>query len=243
MTFKEFENCFNSNRDGVGFGFNKKGKQFYVKGFMDIKSAWNFYKGIPNISHVVHFRLGTSGENIPELTHPFIASELSPLPLRYIGDAPLIFHNGIIFDWKLKAQKYLIPIVKNDPLMSDTRLLSILVGKFGLEYFDRFVDNYDGKFIIMNNNKATMKGKFIHEDGVYFSNDKFKDSYYTTFADIERMYKKDKTKKEILSIQHDVEEEYEDDIDSYLDSYFEDEFYRKENLKKIKKFEFRNAWK
>jgi predicted glutamine amidotransferase len=175
MTYKEFENCDDSNGDGIGFGFNKKGKQYYVKGFMDLESAWEFYKKLPEkVAHVVHFRLGTAGGNIPQLTHPFICDERSPLFLEHTTEKPLLFHNGMALRWEMDAETEKIPVHN---YMSDTRMLAILLGKYGIENKKTILRPSYGKFIILDKGKATLMGEFIYDKGVYFSNNNFKYSF------------------------------------------------------------------
>lgn len=175
MTFEEFDNCDMANGDGIGFGFMKKGKQYLVKGFMNINDAWDFYKKIPNnVSHIVHFRLGTAGDNIPQLTHPFICSDVSPLYLEHLTDDPLLFHNGMALRWEDDAKTERIPVTSR---MSDTRMLAILLGKYGVENKKTILKSNYGKFIILNKGKATLMGDFIFDKGIYYSNSHYKYSF------------------------------------------------------------------
>lgn len=172
MTKEEFENCDDMNGDGIGFAFNKGGKQYYSKGFMDFESAWEFYEKVPeNKAHIVHFRMGTAGGNVPELTHPFICTETSPLHLDGVTEEPLLFHNGMISNWKKEAK---IERILVHSYMSDTRMLAILTGKYGVENFKSLFKPMDGKFIIFKDGKAKLYGDFIYETGIYFSNSHYK---------------------------------------------------------------------
>lgn len=165
MTHTEFMNCASGNDDGIGFGFNKNGKQAFIKGFMDEKEAWNFYKRFPEKAHIIHFRLGTAGEVGPKLTHPFICTETSNLLLSYEGTSPILFHNGMLGNWEKTARLHNIPVNKN---MSDTRMLAMLIGKLGVK--EAFRDVYSGSFIVLHDGTAFMRGTFIEENGIKFSN-------------------------------------------------------------------------
>jgi predicted glutamine amidotransferase len=181
MTEKEFMNCAEGNDDGIGFGFNKGGKQAFIKGFMDGEQAYEFYKQFPKKPHIAHFRLSTAGSVTPKLTHPFICSDTSNLLLNYVGDSPILFHNGMLFSWETYAKKYDIKI---NEFMSDTRMLAMLISKLGMK---EALDLFSGsKFIILKDGTAYMRGDFIYENGVYFSNTGYKYSYG-------RFYKKNKT--------------------------------------------------
>ncbi|OQA66343.1 MAG: hypothetical protein BWY36_00907 [Candidatus Diapherotrites archaeon ADurb.Bin253] len=177
MTQREFFNCASANDDGIGFGFNKNGKQAFIKGFMDANKAWEIYKRFPDKPHIVHFRLGTAGSVTPKLTHPFICTETSNLLLSYEGISPILFHNGCLASWEHYAKQYNIPVNEN---MSDTRCLAMLIAKLGTkEAFNLF---YGGKFIILQNGTAYLRGDFIDESGVRFSNSGYKYSYMYGFS-------------------------------------------------------------
>jgi predicted glutamine amidotransferase len=100
---KIFENCWYNNPDGAGFMYPKSGQVEIRKGFMKLKS---FKKAVEQLKKeldivttpiVFHFRIGTSGGNIPENTHPFPVSEHLPLLQKIQCRAPLaVAHNGII---------------------------------------------------------------------------------------------------------------------------------------------------
>lgn len=209
MTKEEFENCDDMNGDGIGFAFNKGGKQYYAKGFMDFESAWEFYEKVPeNKAHIVHFRMGTAGGNVPELTHPFICTETSPLHLDGITEEPLLFHNGMISNWKKEAKLERV-LVHN--YMSDTRMLAILTGKYGMENFKSLFKKSDGKFIILYKGKAKMYGDFIYEKGIYFSNTHYKYSM--------RPYSYNKAYWE-----RDLMDDYYVKYNSVKSYYYDDEF-------------------
>ncbi len=100
---KIFENCWYNNPDGAGFMFPKNGQVEVRKGFMKLK---RFKKAVEQLKKeinvvttpiIFHFRIGTSGGNIPENTHPFPVSEHLPMLQKIRCRAPLaVAHNGVI---------------------------------------------------------------------------------------------------------------------------------------------------
>lgn len=229
LTRDEFESCFDWNGDGVGIAYKSRGSFHYIKGFMNLTTAWKFYKKFPNAPHVIHFRLGTSGDNIPELTHPFICSKDSNLSLKYSGKETLLFHNGIIHDWR--AHCVIHEIDSNDKKMSDTRFAAILIGKKGI----KVLNELNGKYIALHKGKIYTKGHFIKENGVYFSNDGYKmgrydwlkdDYYYEKYYgkyDGYGGYKKEST--EISNANADSNSSYSYGFDKYPSTRSESNYY------------------
>lgn len=204
MSYEEFSNCDNSNGDGIGFGFSKDGKQLLIKGFMYLDEAWDFYQTVPEgKGHVIHFRFGTSGDNIPELTHPFICSDTSPVKdLTKLTEKPLLFHNGVNIGWEDEAKTENVPLHSR---MSDTRFMAMMIGKYGLENYKEFVSTDHGKFIILNKGKAKMIGDFIFDKGIYYSNNHYK--YDFGFG----KYRKDQRKVQVFAPSHEIFENEEDE--------------------------------
>lgn len=169
ITDEEFTNCFNRNRDGFGMAWIEDGFVNYKKGMMDLNSALTFYKSkdFP-FPHVLHFRIGTSGGNIPELTHPFLINKTSSLKLDYVGKENLLFHNGVISNWRDKLIKYLI-ISNANPLgeISDTRALAMILSRTKSSYLE--YEKYD-RFVVFNNKETKIWGGWEIENGALFSN-------------------------------------------------------------------------
>lgn len=206
MTKDEFENCFTSNSHGAGFAWKQDGLVRMEKGFMDLDKAWAYYSEFvaTKMPHVAHFRIRTAGDVCKQLTHPFIVNDTSPLNLSYAGKNPVLFHNGVFFNWE-----QLIPYLetkmgrKLKGLMSDSRFLAL-----GL-YYDTpaFVKHLrgNGAFAIVKHDKISIIGdQFIKEDGIYFSNTSYKRYRYTStytgsgvYDDDDEYYKwwKDKNKE------------------------------------------------
>lgn len=173
VTEDEFKNCFSSNGDGFGISWRKNNKVMYEKGFMDQEKAWQFYneKKISGC-HILHFRIGTSGGNVRELTHPFVISKTSPLSVSYAGRSPVLFHNGILSNWEPKHIRHIIQVGKvAEGSVSDTRALAMMLS---VNNANLLLDDDDyNRFVIFTKNKSYVWGKWLHEKGVYFSNTSF----------------------------------------------------------------------
>lgn len=165
----EFFEAFRSNKDGAGMAWRDKGKMHYIKGLMSVENAWDCYeKNIEkdNFPHIVHFRIG--GPVIPDLTHPFIISEQSELELQWSGDNDLLFHNGVISNWKsLIVPTFLALGVIPDGEWSDTRLAAMQVKKLGPD----ILCFLDGKFAVFSKKDIQIFGDWEKESqGIVWSN-------------------------------------------------------------------------
>jgi len=181
LTKDEFENCFDRNRDGVGIAYQKSGNLHYIKGLMNVETAWDTYQKLKlsGHQHVVHFRIGTAGGKTQELTHPFLVSTKSPLKLSYSGKSSVLFHNGCITRW----EDYEMPFfIANkffpDGEMSDSRMAAMLVSQLGLKVLSKL----SGKFIIFSPDKVWVRSPkdFEVSDGILYSNTSYKKYSYNS---------------------------------------------------------------
>jgi hypothetical protein len=181
LTKEEFFNCFDSNNDGFGMAWYRKTKKGivseYQKGIMNKKSAWAFYREMIKLKvsfpYVCHFRITSSGETCRELTHPFLITRKSPIRMRHSGQAPLLFHNGTVSNWKdLQTKLSLFP----KGVENDTRIVAMAVAAHGSVVLD-LIGGWN-KFALMTNNGIEKFGDWQEEKGVSFSNSGYKSYYY-----------------------------------------------------------------
>ena len=183
LTEDEIKKCFQNNSDGAGLAFpTPDGKVHIEKGFMTVEDLIDYYLysgEIPELevaSHVLHCRTATSGDTSREMTHPFKISELSPLATRELSDEPVLFHNGVIPDWKtlllnMITSKQISQMPKGP--MNDTRMAAIMASlpTVGLDVLDVLA----GKFVVVHpSGDLTIWGHFDDVNGVLFSNDGYK---------------------------------------------------------------------
>ena len=203
-TNEQFENCFDSNRDGAGFCYAKDGTVTIVKGLMSYKQFIETLEKVEKLvdptehAFLYHFRIGTQGGNTKGNTHPFpISKSDKELKALTIQTEMAMIHNGIISEtsgYRYK-QKY--------PTLSDTQVYvkdflypfakDFEVGKF-LNYksLTNIISDHlgSGKFAFLDNEgNITKLGSWIEEEGIYFSNKTYEACSYVNVGG--RMFDKD----------------------------------------------------
>lgn len=236
---EELKNSFEYNSDGAGFMYVKNGKVVIDKGYMSYDAFLKHYKSLlkefdnfKNKSLVMHFRIGTSGKNIKENTHPFpISSNTRMLRAKHLSQEDIgIVHNGIIKgygtatglnDTQEFISKYIYPIYshfkefyKNKDIM------------YGIEVITNskwaILDSEDNIYFI---------GEFIDEKGLKFSNTSYK---RTLWYDYKPTYWYDDTYwyDKAYNEQKEIEENEEDYLIQLDKEWFID-FYGNGDVKKV----------
>lgn len=104
-TKKTLEQCFERNKDGAGIMYVKNNKVIIEKGLMTFQDFYKKLKSIKkefggdltNKALVMHFRIGTHGENDKATTHPFpISNNFNDLRATYFETDLGMAHNGIM---------------------------------------------------------------------------------------------------------------------------------------------------
>lgn len=177
---KIIERMWNNNDDGAGMMYPSAGKVQIDKGYM----TYDAFKGaLEKLSKsidttatpiILHFRIGTSGGNTPENTHPFpICESLGALKKLRIKTTLGVAHNGMI------------DIIPRKKEMSDTMeyIISQLAPLQALKR-DFYKDN-NGQKLVYNATGSKLAfldgqghietvGKFLEDDGILYSNDSYK---------------------------------------------------------------------
>jgi hypothetical protein len=203
----EFFEAFRCNDDGVGMSWFNGDKTCYSKGYMKDEEAWKAYnKLIPEetFPHVVHFRIGSPVK--PELTHPFIVSEESKIEKTneiHETKSNLLFHNGVVSDWKNYAVSYFTKIGKipnGSENWMDTRVIACMVNEIG----EDILNFISGKWALVDSTKQTIfwYGDFEKEEkGIVWSNRSYTVRNYTPQmgylgAEYDRYFERNNEKKE-----------------------------------------------
>ena len=182
-TLNELKKCFEHNSDGAGIMvYNEILKKVEIsKGFM----KWEDFKNYVTRCNftkddivVYHFRIGTQGNKVPELTHPYpLTSKLENCKALDCVCKVGIAHNGIITLTSDGNSDY------NDTMLFITKYLSKLI-KNRNEYLDKDIQSLikeltNSKFAMINNRGEVVTiGDFINEDGLLFSNNSYKSYDY-----------------------------------------------------------------
>lgn len=183
-TKEELKNSFTRNSDGAGFMYVDKGRVIVDKGYMTFESFYNRYKKLlarynnfENKSLVIHLRIGTSGTNTKENTHPYIITNRVDLLHKTFAISDLgIAHNGVITDYT--------PI-ENKQNVNDTQMF---IGKYLYPLYLNYKEFYKNEYILKGIEKITgskfalldskddlyLIGDFIVEDNLSFSNTSYK---------------------------------------------------------------------
>lgn len=179
---KLIDKIWEANPDGGGMAVRTKEGIRYKKG-LDLEEFKRAFKEFAKqgSEFVVHFRLATSGPKSPILTHPFV---VSPRLVRETeGTAKLVlFHNGVVTDWKAIDLLYRSLFRTDMPALSDTEAVARVLSK--LDWGDRikFLKLLGGKWLLYGKNITVRIGKWEELDGNLLSNKnwqvKVKHEYY-----------------------------------------------------------------
>ena len=185
ITDEELRNSFENNSDGAGIAYTHNKELRIVKGIFDVETFIITVRQAEKLADnnmLIHCRIGTSGLNDKDNTHPFM-----------INNNICLIHNGVLHvdvpkgskinDTQIFINSYMKGI-KNDTIMKNKTYHNILEDMIGSS----------NKFVIMNN-----KGEFTiinekagnWENGCWFSNNGHKDKrvkYTSIFSNWERYY-------------------------------------------------------
>lgn len=213
LTEEELDACFKNNSDGAGIAWaTPTGKVHMEKGFMKIEELKTFYQNDIPLPHVLHFRIATSGEVNREMTHPYLMTEHSELSISGNLDVPVLFHNGVIFDWKnLLANMVTSKQIEGMPQgqMNDTRTAAIMASIPSIG--DDILAVLSGKFVkVSPDGYVTRWGDFEEVNGVYFSNSSYKKAtYYYKYCCGSNKNKNSRQSRNIIIMEEDLEKEYD----------------------------------
>lgn len=121
------------NSDGNGFAWLHKGQVQWRKGITtdEIVKMVAQAKG----PFVAHFRIGTHGPKVPELTHPFPITAMS-LPSLSGRATRVLFQNGTYSSWESELKQTLITTGTKcpPPPWSDARALAVMTYHYGPDF-------------------------------------------------------------------------------------------------------------
>lgn len=172
ITRTQAANSWSNNDDGAGFAYVADGKVEVRRGFMTFDEFWAAYDAAAQefgeTSHfLVHFRIGTSGGNTPENTHPFTCQNFA------------LIHNGVFFSPPYSSERSDTRILAEDPRFSALTKEQVVAG---LQKLSSYIVGNKVAFLFPDNTVAIANeksGDWV--DNCWFSNKSH--SYCTTRGD------------------------------------------------------------
>jgi len=184
------ETCFIKNNDGAGLMYVKNNQVIIDKGYMTFDSLYKrieelkkeFNSDLTDKSLVIHFRIGTHGENDKYTTHPFpITNNRDELRKTKTTCSVGMAHNGIISEYNYDkvlsdTQSFIKDCVSvyksyNKQFYKDKRIMSILEKSINGSRLC-FLDNKENIYYI---------GNFIEDEGIKYSNSTYKQVQYNNY--------------------------------------------------------------
>lgn len=180
------ENCFANNPDGAGIMWQQGGKVHIRKGFFSVEQLIEAFRKVPqNLNRGLHCRIATSGKISTTCCHPFpITGKIKDMGFAEQEVDGAVIHNGVI--------SFCTPNEGLNAPYSDTMLftkdylnkLGDLV--FGNAFKKLFEEASTSKLLIFKKDKVAMIGKWIEDNGVFYSNNGYKSNwkrYWSKSAD------------------------------------------------------------
>lgn len=183
------ERCFTLNRDGAGYMFVDDTRQVvFKKGFMKFNE---FYKqliedynkyDLKSKNLVMHFRIGTSGENEEGCTHPFPVTDDYDEMEKTKGKTNIgVCHNGIVSMFNNRTAKYSDTQIYIETVITPLIRLNLNSYKFK-DVQNMIQKTTNSKWTILDrNDDIFMIGDFIEDGGYYYSNGTYK-IYKNTYS-------------------------------------------------------------
>ena len=170
------ENMWYNNPDGAGFMYPRDGMVQIKKGYMTLKHFKKALKSLKkeidiiNTPIVFHFRIGTSGGNTPENTHPFPVTEHLSVLQKLQCKSPLaVAHNGII---QIETSREDISDTMEYIISQLGPLYQLKKDFYRCEAGKRLIYNFiQSKMVFLDGQgRVETIGKFIENDGILYSN-------------------------------------------------------------------------
>lgn len=215
--YKAIANGWSGNDHAAGFALKYKGdNRVYIN-----KDSWN-KRGIKafideikkqNLTEddelLLHFRIGTSGSNNNTNAHPFVVDSKAAINIEegYVTK-PVLVHNGIFSEYSDHASVYSDTYMFTKKFMAIPEMLSLIKRDpttFAHLFKKIFWSNKIG--LLFPDKDMTLIGDFVEENGVYFSNQGYRNTYYRNIGGFEEFEDLEKGADNIVSTATEVVEE------------------------------------
>lgn len=188
--------CFEHNSDGAGLMYVDKGQVVIDKGFMNFRELekklevlYKKFNDFKNKALVIHCRIGTSGTNTRENTHPYcISTNYKDLHRTKIFCDLGMVHNGVITDYTPVDNKHNTNDTQEFIMKYIAPLYEHYRDFYKNEYIMSGLADITGSRLVFLDTKENLYyvGDFVEDNGVKYSNTSYKPyTYKYSYADSE----------------------------------------------------------
>ena len=181
-----FDNCFSSNRDGIGFSYAlPNGEVSISKGYANVKKLFKMFSahGITKKHNlIVHFRFATHGKKDPGNCHPFpLSPSFDDMRLLNCTCGTAIAHNGVFSG--MPAHKDHSDTMKFiGGILAQPEIIDNLDSKAVKELIRGYC-GYSSKLAFLRPSGLKLIGDFEMDENVYYSNTQYKKWNYKNYND------------------------------------------------------------
>lgn len=170
-------NCYASNKDGIGFTFNKTGeKPVIAKGYANVKKLIKMldtYNVNKEHNLIIHFRFATHGHKSPENCHPYpLTTDYKQMGYLDFTCEVAIAHNGI-FSGMPAHEKHSDTMKFIGGVLAQPEIIGHIESNAVRELIKGYC-GYHSKLSFLRASGITNIGDFQEDKGIYYSNGQYK---------------------------------------------------------------------
>lgn len=197
-TTEILNNCSLTNRDGIGFAFNKSGEiPIISKGFKNVKKLENMlntYQIGKEHNVMIHFRLATHGKCDQGNCHPFpLAQSFDDMRLLNCSCEIAVSHNGI-FGGMQASNKYSDTMKFINNILASPEVINNIESNSVKELIRGYC-GLSSKLAFLKTSGFSLVGDFQEDEGIFYSNHGYKsygrkNGYDTSYCDEHKKWDK-----------------------------------------------------
>lgn len=171
------DNCFNANKDGIGFAYNLPGEDITIhKGFMNVKKLEHMlstHQITKDHNLIIHFRFATHGKKDQGNCHPFpLTEKFDTMRILHCTCPVAIAHNGV-FGGMPVSEMYSDTMKFIGGVLSSPEVINNLESKSVKELIKGYC-GFGSKLAFLRPQGLSLVGNFELDEGVYYSNGQYK---------------------------------------------------------------------
>lgn len=175
ITDEQLAQCHKSNGHGIGIAYVRNNAVCYAKGIAnDVEARAFITEHEITAPYIVHFRIRSSGDLIPELTHPFPIRTDGWNPLATTDVDNVLFHNGTWHGYENAVINIALAKGIDIPAgaWSDTRGMAWILAMIGPNALKLMLGNNPSRLVTLNASGefTYLHGSWDSHDGKKFSN-------------------------------------------------------------------------